>query len=105
MFPGVRLLGRDVLICFETGGSADLSLSTAHGEPRLSGRPWCGDTSVAPASGPELWFRRSGQAGVRFSFRDQLRPDGPDVISRLQARGLKFEILLGDRIEVVGRTA
>ena len=54
MFSDVRLLGHDVLLCSETGGSADLSLSTAHGEPRLGSRRWCGDTSMAPASGPKF---------------------------------------------------
>ena len=54
IFPDVRLLGHVVVLCSETGGSADLSLSTAHGDLRDGSRRWCGDTSMAPASRPEF---------------------------------------------------
>ena len=67
-FPDVRFLGHVVVLCSETGGSAE------HGD-RV--------TAVVVGVVIQVWrqlFRRSGQANFRFIFRDQLRPDGPDDI-------------------------
>ena len=46
--------------------------------------------------GPELWFVRDGDAAVRFAFADTLRPEAASVVSALQGRGLKVELLSGD---------
>jgi len=84
---------------------AGLSLPTAHGERRLGSRIWCGVEDTEPATGPELWFHRPDHPVVRFRFRDQLRPDAPEVLEDLQDRGYEVEILSGDRAEVVARVA
>ena len=67
------------------------------GAVRLGSRAWLGIADDGTALGPELWLDRPGQAPVRFAFQDRVRPDAQDVLRGLTRRGLKIELLSGDR--------
>ncbi len=96
-----------------------LSTPAAGGDVRLGNRPFCGVTDEAARDagadaggdgdggrgGPEMWLSRPGRPAVRFSFRDQLRPDAAEVVAALTARGLTVELLSGDREPVVAAAA
>ncbi|HEX6979503.1 MAG TPA: heavy metal translocating P-type ATPase metal-binding domain-containing protein [Alphaproteobacteria bacterium] len=84
-----------------------LSVDTAAGEIRLGSRAFCGISlpERADENGPELWLQRPGRAPVRFLFDDRLRPDAAATIRALRARGLKVELLSGDRSSVVAAAA
>jgi Cu2+-exporting ATPase len=76
------------------------------GEIRLGNRVWCGVTGADDrVDGPELWMVSPGRAPVQFAFTDPLRPDAADVIQALQARGLRIELLSGDRSPAVAKVA
>lgn len=85
---------------------AGLLMATEAGEVRLGSRSWCDvkDTE-GDIPGPELWFARPGHAPVRFTFRDELRPDAAQVVAGLRKRGLSVELLSGDRAVTVAGAA
>jgi len=70
-------------------------------------RAWLGRASFVGADADgrdtELWFRRDGEAAVRFVFVDRLRGDTVRAVSALQARGLAVEVLSGDAEGPVAR--
>ena len=74
-----------------------LALVSAHGEIRLGSRSFCGVNDESPDSAPELWLAVPGQSVIRFGFSDTLRPDAAAVIETLRRRGLRLELLSGDR--------
>jgi len=82
-----------------------LVLPAAEGEIRLGSRSFCGVQEEESAVGPELWLARPGAAPIRFAFRDDLRPDAVEVVSRLSGRGMQVELLSGDREATVGAVA
>ncbi|GIK98132.1 MAG: copper-translocating P-type ATPase [Alphaproteobacteria bacterium] len=82
-----------------------LVLPRAEGEIRLGSRSFCGVAEEGDAVGPELWLARPGAAPVRFAFRDDLRPDAAEVVSRLRGRNMRVELLSGDREATVGAVA
>ena len=78
------------------------------GNIRLGSRLWCGvdaKSSFPAMEGPEMWLVRPDREPVRFSFIDQIRDDAKTVIKTLRHRGLKMEILSGDRPPVVEAVA
>ncbi|WP_142849251.1 heavy metal translocating P-type ATPase metal-binding domain-containing protein [Telmatospirillum sp. J64-1] len=75
------------------------------GDLRLGSRRWLGVAEDDTAQGPELWFERPNRKPVRFAFQDQLRQDAAEVVSALRKRGLKVELLSGDREATVARVA
>ncbi|MCC7166165.1 MAG: cadmium-translocating P-type ATPase [Rhodospirillales bacterium] len=73
---------------------------------RLGRRDWVAPDLDAPAAlGPELWLGRPGKPPLRFTFADPLRPDAPQAVAALAARGLVVELLSGDRPETVAEAA
>lgn len=69
------------------------------GKPaRLGKRSFAAPLEADAADGsPELWFALAGAKPVRFVFADALRPDAAEAVAALKARGLKVEMLSGDR--------
>jgi Cu2+-exporting ATPase len=82
-----------------------LTLQTPDGEVRLGSRRWTGVESEEGAEGPELWLTRPGHAPQRFGFTDRPRADAEAVVAELQRRGLKVELLSGDRAPTVAQVA
>ncbi len=75
------------------------------GASRLGSRDWCGVGPLAEPEGPELWFARPGRPALRFAFRDRPRADSAAVVETLLRRGLRVELLSGDRPSVAGALA
>jgi Cu2+-exporting ATPase len=84
---------------------AGLSADTLAGEVRLGSARWCGVEATEDPSGPELWYSAPGQSAVRFAFRDQLRPDAAQTITKLRQAGYRVELLSGDRPGVAKATS
>ncbi|MFZ5790556.1 MAG: heavy metal translocating P-type ATPase [Pseudomonadota bacterium] len=92
-----------------------LALAGPEGEIRLGSRRWCGvhegepgegqPEDARPVGGPELWLTRPGETPVCFAFVDQLRPDAIETVAGLKRRGLKIELLSGDREATVKQVA
>ncbi len=72
---------------------------------RLGRADWIG----APhGEGSELWFRDGDAAPVRFAFSDSLRADAGAALKAIAARGVRIEMLSGDRedaAEAIAREA
>jgi Cu2+-exporting ATPase len=75
------------------------------GAIRLGSRAWIGVADDSHEEGPELWLDVPGQPPVRFAFADAPRPDAAQVVADLKRRGLKIELLSGDREPTVRRIA
>lgn len=75
------------------------------GDIRLGSRQWIGIGDEAGAIGPELWLEQPGRAPLRFAFADALRPDAAEVVAALAKRGLRLELLSGDRAATVREAA
>jgi len=86
----------------ETPGRG-LARAGAHGEERLGSAEWC--EVKASSGGSEVWYRRSGQAPVRFRFADMLRTDAAEVVGALKRRGYPLALLSGDRKSAVETVA
>jgi Cu2+-exporting ATPase len=92
-----------------------LLLETPEGEVRLGSRRWTGvegaDLENADLEnageevGPELWLIRPWRAPQRFVFSDRPRADARAVIAELRRRGLRVELLSGDRSPTVAAVA
>ena len=82
-----------------------LSWAGPQGEVRLGSRRWCGVADEGGISGPELWLARPGCQPVRIGFTDRLRRDAAEIIATLKERGLKIELLSGDRTPAVRQVA
>lgn len=72
---------------------------------RLGSRNWCGNQSISPSKGIELWLNIDGKSQSVFYFEDQLRIDTLGVLTQFNKRGLKTIMLSGDRSLVVGNIA
>ncbi|MCR6629947.1 MAG: heavy metal translocating P-type ATPase metal-binding domain-containing protein [Magnetospirillum sp.] len=75
------------------------------GAVRLGSRAWISIAEDTGVEGPELWLDVPGQTPVRFAFADAPRPDAAKVVADLKRRGLKVELLSGDREATVRRIA
>ncbi|MCP5410625.1 MAG: cadmium-translocating P-type ATPase [Alphaproteobacteria bacterium] len=64
---------------------------------RLGSAAWCGAQDAETGEGSALWFREGDGTPVHFELRDALRPDAAAMIAALRARGLRIEMLTGDR--------
>jgi Cu2+-exporting ATPase len=79
-------------------------------ELRLGRPSWCGAEHeaealrLANAEASAIAFRR-GDERYAFAVCQQLRPDAAAVIATLRARGLRIEILSGDRVDAVKSVA
>ena len=69
---------------------------------RLGRADWIG---AGHGQGSELWFRNGGAAPVRFAFSDPLRADAQAALQAIAARGVRIEMLSGDREATAGRIA
>jgi len=67
------------------------------GDVRLGSRVWCGIADQNEDFFLELWLTRDGDKPVRFCFQDRVRQDAMATLAGLRARGLKIEMLSGDR--------
>ena len=72
-------------------------------EERLGSAEWCG--VAASGGGSEVWYRRNGQAPMRFRFADVLRSDAAEVAEALKRRGYPLALLSGDRNSAVEMVA
>ncbi len=90
--PGAAVLGA-IEIPGE-GVEAQLDGKTARLGKRTFAAPSEGD---ANDGSPELWFKRGDEKPVRFVFADALRADAAKAVAELSARGLRIEMLSGDR--------
>lgn len=70
---------------------------------RLGSASWCGE--MVGGEDSELWFRKDGEASVRFIFQDKLRSDARTLVTTLLAEGLMVEMLTGDKPGVAAKTA
>lgn len=75
------------------------------GEVRLGSSAFCGISAIPGSSGPELWLARPGQAPVRFTFHDALRPDAASSVAMLRRSGYSVVLLSGDRAASVAAVA
>jgi Cu2+-exporting ATPase len=75
------------------------------GETRLGSRAFCGVTAADGTGGPEMWLAQPGRAAIRFAFADRVREDAAQVIAALEKKGLRVELVSGDRSAVVAATA
>lgn len=82
-----------------------LILDAPEGEVRLGSRAFCGVLGEGDGTVLELWLARPGRAPSRFTFADAPRADATEVVRALAARGLRVELLSGDRPSVVGALA
>jgi Cu2+-exporting ATPase len=82
-----------------------LSVMSADGEIRLGSRAFCGVKEATSDTTPEIWLTGPGRAPKRFAFSDSLRPDAAAVVSQLLERGLRVQLLSGDRRLAVGAVA
>ncbi len=64
-----------------------------------------GAWSADDASGSEIWLVTDGAEPVRFAFEDTLRDGAKETIAALKARGLRIELLSGDRHAAVEHVA
>ena len=71
---------------------------------RMGRAEWVG-ASQTTSNESELWFKNGGATAIRFSFEDSLRADTIATITAIKAMGIKVEVLSGDKLEVVEKTA
>jgi len=65
---------------------------------RLGKRSFAAPAEADASDGsPELWFSDGRTGAVRFVFADALRPDAAAAVIALKARGLRIEMISGDR--------
>jgi Cu2+-exporting ATPase len=78
-----------------------------NGSPaRLGRRAFVGaDAGESGDASAELWFVAGEAAPVRFAFVDALRPDARETVAALEARGVRVELLSGDRAPAVAAAA
>ena len=74
---------------------------------RLGSRAHVGMTESegGEGDGPELWLAGPERPPVRFAFADRPRDDAGQVVASLLARGLRVELLSGDRAPTVRHLA
>ncbi len=70
------------------------------GNVRLGKRSWATNLPDDGDDTLELWLSSEGTDQVRFTFADKLRDDAKNIITNLQASGIKTLLLSGDRQEV-----
>lgn len=68
---------------------------------RIGSRDWCGDAEAPPQDGMELWLQDGTGEKLRFSFRDDLRPDAPEAVRALKQAGLDILLVSGDKEPIV----
>jgi len=81
----------------ETPGDG-LEVQIAGAPVRLGRAEWVGASQKSDSSNSHLWLREGDDAPLRFDFEDQLRPDAAEVVAALERRGLRVEMLSGDRL-------
>jgi Cu2+-exporting ATPase len=71
---------------------------------RMGRAEWVGATQ-STNNESELWFKSGSDPAVRFTFEDSLRPDAVATISAIRSMGIGVEVLSGDKLEVVQKSA
>ena len=96
----------------ETAGSGLEAARASPGEgaplsqvDRLGSGAWVGLTDDRQRDAATLWFRPAGGEPVALRFEDELRADAVATVARLQAMGLRIELLSGDRPSAVAAAA
>ncbi len=97
-----RLGGVAVVDGVEEVPGEGLKRLTPHGEERLGSPAWCG---VGVSDTASLCYRAPGGETTAFRFRDMLRGDAGETVSRLQAQGFALALFSGDRSQAVRETA
>ena len=78
----------------------------AAGDARLGRRTFAAPACLDAEDGAaELWFAQGDAPPVRFAFVDALRIDAAQTVSALQQRGIKVELISGDRPVAVAAAA
>ncbi|MEZ5897288.1 MAG: heavy metal translocating P-type ATPase [Parvularculaceae bacterium] len=72
---------------------------------RLGQAGWVGVDGAFAGDETEVWFRRNGDAPVRFTFDDELRADARETLGDLKRRGLNVLMLSGDQERPAARVA
>ncbi len=72
---------------------------------KLGSHSWCANSNEPSSSDIELWLSIEGRSSVKFIFKDSLRADTVETLSKLKKQGLELVILSGDRKEVVENIA
>ena len=82
------------------GSGVEAMLNGVH--CRLGRADWVG---AEHGAGSELWFKAGDAAPVRFAFDDPLRGDAAAALQAIAARGVRIEMLSGDREPAAERIA
>ncbi|MCA8887841.1 MAG: HAD-IC family P-type ATPase, partial [Parvularculaceae bacterium] len=72
---------------------------------RLGQAGWVGVDGAPDGDETEVWFKRDGDAPVRFTFDDELRADARETLGELKRRGLSLLMLSGDQERPAARIA
>ncbi len=72
---------------------------------KLGSHSWCANNNDPSSSDIELWLSIEGRSSIKFIFKDSLRTDTVETLSKLKKQGLDIIILSGDRKEVVENIA
>ena len=75
---------------------------------KLGRMGWVDGSAAGPSAADlsmEMWLKRGGEAPVRLTFEDQLRPDSKEAVASFKEAGLRVVLLSGDREEVVNEIA
>lgn len=67
---------------------------------RLGKASWCGAKAIQNEN-PELWLAVEGEAPIRFECADILRSDAAGTLSYLKQKGVRLQLLSGDRESAV----
>ena len=76
------------------------------GDVRLGNRHWCGVPSTM-VTGPytEIWLKHGDGAPVVFLFQDEIREDAGEAVAAFINKGMRVELVSGDREDVVAPMA
>ncbi len=72
----------------------------SRGAERLGSAAWIGARGDSP-----LWYRDGDGAPQGFDFSDVIRPAAPALIEAMRTRGIRSEMLTGDRADIAARIA
>lgn len=72
---------------------------------RLGSAEWVGLDRAVSTEGPTLWLSIGDAAPIQFKFEDQTRDDAAETVAAMQNAGLTLEVLSGDTVGAVERTA
>ena len=72
---------------------------------RLGRAAWVGAADMLPSPSSRIWYREDDETCVRFDFDDELRGDAKQTVTALRDRGMRVQMLSGDRDMPASRVA